>query len=398
MSPNLDKLPQSLRRAGVFLAAALLIAVGFIGCAGGSRNSGAAGRSATDVLLNLPEPGREPGKQVPDGAVPGRISESERIFVGKVLNIRWGTGNVSDMGAPGQAEVECVQAFRGVQAGQRVIVTVFRPLWRSYSDATLEAIVFSNGGADIRAGDSWLFFLGGFEKTGCANPEIPGETQVGALAYCPKGDEPIIAETRQAIELDSLALGERFAALSALLSRGRLAGAVVGPYAVSQMFALRALDGPAAARALVAALRDATNGIELRAEAPALLAGLAEEALSAQPGGKPDTELNRLARRLLLESAPDLKEAEAKIAQSYAFCVAELGPPNDLQLAQPALIAAALRALIQRDDVARQLRGAIIGTAAGIHTQFEVFMKVLAAVEQAAPARKEQGDTLRKEG
>jgi hypothetical protein len=76
------------------------------------------------LLLNLSEPGREPGKQVPDGAVPGRISESERIFVGKVLNIRWGTGNVSDMGAPGRAEVECVQAFRGVQVGQRVIVTV----------------------------------------------------------------------------------------------------------------------------------------------------------------------------------------------------------------------------------------------------------------------------------
>ena len=332
------------------------------------------------MLLNLPEPGREPGKQVPDGAVPGRISESERIFVGKVLNIQWGAGNVSGMGAPGKAEVECVQAFRGVQVGQRVIVTVFRPLWRSYSEATLEMTVFSNGGADVRPGDQWLFLLGGFEKTDYANPEIPGETQVGALAYCPKGDEPVIAETEQAVALDSLAPRERFAALAALLRRGRLTSAIVGPYAVSQIFALRALDGPAAARTLAAALRDATNGVELRAEAPPLLAGLAEEALSAQPGGKPDADLNRLARQLLLESAPDLKEAEAKVAQSYAFCVADLGPPNDLRLAQPALIAAALRALIQRDDVAGQLRGTTIGTAAGVHTQYEAFMKVLTAV------------------
>jgi hypothetical protein len=96
--------------------------------------------------------------------------------------------------------------------------------------------------------------------------------------------------------------------------------------------------------------------------------------------------LNRLARQLLLESAPDLKEAESKIAQSYAFYVADLGPPNDLQLAQPALIAAALRALIQRDDVAGQLRSTTIATAAGVHTQFDSFMKVLTAVAQAAPA------------
>ena len=376
------------------LAAALLIAAVFIGCAGGSRSSGAAGRPATDLLLHAPEPGREPDKQVPDGAVPGRISESERVFVGKVLNIRWGAGNVSGMGAPGQAEVECVRAFKGVQVGQRVIVTVFRPLWRSYNDATLEMIVFSNGGADVRPGDQWLFFLGGFEKTDHANPAIPGETQIGALAYCPKGDEPVIAETEQAVELDSLAPRERFAALAALLKRGRLTSAIVGPYAVSQIFALRALDGPAAARTLAAALRDATNGVELRAETPPLLAGLAEEALSAQQGGKPDTDLNQLARQLLLESAPDLEEAETKVAQSYAFYVADLGPPNDLRLAQPALIAAALRALIQRDNVARQLRGTAIGTAAGVHTQFEVFMKVLTAVAGSACSERPGEDLL----
>ena len=96
--------------------------------------------------------------------------------------------------------------------------------------------------------------------------------------------------------------------------------------------------------------------------------------------------MSRLARQLLLESAPDLKEAETKIAQSYAFCVADLGPPNDLQLAQPALIAAALRALIQRDNVAGQLRGTTITTAAGIHTQYEAFMKVLNALAPPAPA------------
>jgi hypothetical protein len=380
MSQNLDKFLQPFRRVAVLLAAALLIAVEFIGCAGGSRNSAAAGRPATDLLLNLPEPGREPGKQVPDGAVPGRINESERILVGKVLNIQWGAGNVSGMGAPGQAEVECVRAFRGVHAGQRVIVTVFQPLWRSYTDATLEMTVFSNGGADIRAGDQWLFFLGGFENTSHANPRIPGETQVGALAYCPKGDEPIIAETEQAIALESLAPKDRFAALTALLSCGRLTDAVVGPYAISQMFALCTLDGPVAARTLAAALRDATNGVELRAEVPSLLAQLAQDALSAQSGGKPDAELNRLTRQLLLESALDLKEADAKIAESYASAVADLGPPNDLRLAQPALIAAALRALIQRDDVAEQLRSTTIGTAAGTHTQFDVFMKVLNAV------------------
>jgi hypothetical protein len=389
-SPNLDNLPQAPRRAGVFLAA-LLIAAGLIGCAGGSRNSGAAGRPPTGSPANLQEPGREPGRQVPDGAIPGRISPSERVFVGKVLSIRWGAGDVSGMGAPGSAEVECVRAFRGVQVGQRVIVTVFKPLWRSYSDATLEMTVFSNGGADVRPGDQWLFLLGGFEKTDSANPEIPGETQVGALAYCPKGDEPIIAETEQAVALDSLAPGERFAALAALLTRGRLTSAIVGPYAASQMFALRALDGPAAARTLAAALRNATNGVELRAETPPLLAGLAQEALSARPGelarqgGKPDTDSNRLAWRLLLESAPDLEKAQAEIAQSYAFCVADLGPPNDLPLAQPALIAAALQAIIQRDDVAGHLRGATVSTAAGVHTQFEAFMKVLTAVEQAAP-------------
>lgn len=378
MSPNRDNLAQAPQRAGVFLAAAL-VAAGLIGCAGGSRNSRAAGGPPTVAPLNLPEPGREPGRQVPDGAVPGRISPSERVFVGKVLNIRWGEGDVSGMGAPGAAEVECVRAFRGVQAGQRVIVTVFRPLWRSYSDATLEMTIFCNGGADVRPGDQWLFLLGGFEKTDAANPEIPGETQVGALAYCPKGDEPVIAEAEQAVALDSLAPNERFAALVALLTRGRLTSAIVGPYAVSQMFALRALDGAAAARTLAAALRDPTNGVGLRAETPPLLAELAQEALSAM-------DLNRLARRLLLESAPDLEKAEAEIAQSYAFSVADLGPPNDLQLDHPELIAAALRALIQRDDVAGRLRGVTISTAAGAHTQFEAFMKVLSALEQAAPA------------
>ena len=297
-----------------------------------------------------------------------------------MLSIQWGTGNVSGMGAPGRAEVECVRAFRGVQAGQRVIVTVFRPLWRAYSEATLEVTIFSNGGVDVRPGDQWLFLLGGFEKTDSANPEIPGETQVGALAYCPKGDEPVIAETEQAAALDSLAPAERFAALAALLKRGGLTGTIVGPYAVSQIFALRALDGPAAARTLAAALRDATNGVELRAETPPLLAELAREALSAQPDGTPNADLNRLARQLLLESAPKLEKAETEVAQSYAFCVADMGPPNDLQLAQPALIAAALRALIQRDNVAGHLREATVGTAAGVHTQYEAFMKVLTAV------------------
>jgi hypothetical protein len=377
MSLNLDNLPSPLR-AGVPLAAALLVTVGLVGCAGGPRNGGAAGRPPANVLLNLPQPGREPGKQVPDGAIPGRISLSERVFVGKVLNIRWGAGDVGGMGAPGRAEVECVQAFRGVQVGQRVIVTVFKPLWRAYSDKTLETSIFSNGGADVRPGDQWLFFLGGYEKTDYADPEIPGETQVGALAYCPKGDEPVIAETQQAVALDSLAPSERFAALAALLRRGKLTSLIIGPYAVSQIFALRALDGPTAARALAAALCDATNGVELRAEVPPLLAGLAE--------GKSDTNLSRLARQLLLESAPDLKEAEAKIAQSYAFCVAELGPPNDLRLAQPALIADALRTLIQRDDVAGQLRATRISSAAGTHTQYEAFMKVLNALAQPAPA------------
>jgi hypothetical protein len=372
--------PHSLRRAGVFLAAALFIAAGFTGCAGSSRSSSAAVRPAAALPANLPEPGREPGRQVPDGAFPGRINPSERVFVGKVLSIQWGTGNVSRMGAPGQAEVECVRAFRGVQAGQRVLVTVFKPLWHPYGEATLEMTIFSNGGADVRPGDQWLFLLGGFEKTDSANPDIPGETQVGALAYCPKGDEPVIAETEQAVALDSLAPAERFAALAALLKGGRLTSAIVGAYAVSQIFALRALDGPATARTLAAALRDATNGVELRAEAPPLLAGLAQEALSAQPGGIPGIGLNRLARQLLLESAPDLVKAEAEVAQSYAFCVADLGQPNDLQLAQPALIAAALRALIQRDDVAGHLRGVTIGTAAGVHTQYEAFMKVLTAV------------------
>ncbi|MGD1000787.1 MAG: hypothetical protein ABSA67_08825 [Candidatus Brocadiia bacterium] len=380
ISPDFDNFRQALRRAGVFLAAALLIAAGFTGCAGGSGNGGAAVRPAAVSLANLPEPGREPGRQVPDGAFPGRISPSERVFIGKVLNIQWGTGDVSRMGAPGKAEVECVRAFRGVQAGQRVIVTVFKPLWRAYGEATLEMTIFSNGGADVRPGDQWLFLLGGFEKTDSANPDIPGETQVGALAYCPKGDEPVIAETEQAIALDSLAPAERFAALAALLKRGGLTSAIVGPYAVSQIFALRALDGPAAARTLAAALRDATNGVELRTEAPPLLAELAQEALSAQPGAKPDTDLNRLARQLLLESAPDLEKAEAEIAESYAFCVADMGPPNDLQLAQPALLAAALRALVQRDDVAGYLRGATVGTAAGVHTQYEAFRKVLNAV------------------
>ena len=255
--------PQALRRAGVFLAAALLIAAGFTGCANGPRNRGAAARPAAAPLANLPEPGREPGKQVPDDAFPGRISPSERVFLGKVLNIQRGTGNVSRMGAPGKAEVECVRAFRGVQVGQRVLVTVFKPLFRAYSEATLEMTIFSNGGADVRPGDQWLFLLGGFEKTDSANPEIPGETQVGALAFCPKGDEPVIAETEQAVALDSLAPADRFAALAALLKRGGLTGAIVGPYAVSQIFALRALDGPAAARTLAAALRDATNGVGL---------------------------------------------------------------------------------------------------------------------------------------
>jgi hypothetical protein len=357
---------------------AVLIAIGFIGCAGGSRNDGAAGRPAASLLANLPEPGREPGRQVPDGAVPGRINASERIFLGKVLDIQRGKGDVSSMGAPGRAEVECVRAFRGVHVGQRVLVTVFKPLWRAYGEKTLEMTVFSNNGADVRAGDQWLFFLGGFEKTEHADPDIPGETQVGALAYCPNGDEPVIAETEQAVALDSLPPGERFAALAELLKNGRLTSTIVGPYAVSQIFALRALDGPAAARLLVAVLRDATNGVELRAEVPPLLAELAEEKLN--------TDLNRLARQLLLECAPDLKEAEVQIAQSYAFCITDLGPPNDLHLAQPALIAAALKTLIQRDDVAGQLRATTIGTAAGTHTQFEAFMKVLASIEQAAPA------------
>ena len=242
---------------------------------------GAAARPAAAPLANLPEPGREPGRQVPDDAFPGRISPSERVFLGKVLNIQRGTGNVSRMGAPGKAEVECVRAFRGVQVGQRVLVTVFKPLFRAYSEATLEMTIFSNGGADVRPGDQWLFLLGGFEKTDSANPEIPGETQVGALAFCPKGDEPVIAETEQAVALDSLAPADRFAALAALLKRGGLTGAIVGPYAVSQIFALRALDGPAAARTLAAALRDATNGVELRAEVPPRLAELAEEALAS---------------------------------------------------------------------------------------------------------------------
>ncbi len=399
MSPNLDNLPLP-RRARVVLAAAVIITVGFIGCAGGSHNGDGAGRPAAPLLANLPEPGREPGRQVPDGAVPGRISESEKIFVGKVLDIQWGEGDVSGMGAPGKAEVECARAFRGVQTGERVNVTVFKPLWRSYSDKTLEMIVFSNGGADIRPGDQWLFFLGGFEKTEHANPDIPGETQVGALAYCPNGDEPVIAETEQAVALDSLAPKERFAALAALLSGGRLTSAIVGPYAVTQIFSLRALDGPAVARLLAAVLRDATNGVELRAQVPPLLAQLAEEARSAPPGGparlggKPDADLNRLARQLLLESAPDLKESEAQIAQSYAFCVADLGPPNDLQLAQPALIAAALKALIQRDEVAGQLRATTISTAAGTHTQFEAFMKVLAAIAGSGGAEPSRGDLL----
>jgi hypothetical protein len=74
-------------------------------------------------------------------------------------------------------------------------------------------------------------------------------------------------------------------------------------------------------------------------------------------------------------------KAEAEVAESYAFSVADLGPPpNALQLPQPALIAAALRVLIQRDDVAGHLRGVTIGTAAGVHTQYEAFMKVLKAV------------------
>jgi hypothetical protein len=378
-------------RAGVLLAALLAIAQ-LVGCAGGPRNVGGAGRPAANSLLNLPAPGRDPGQQVPDGAVPGRISPSERIFVGKVLNIRWGAGDVSSMGAPGRAEVECVQAFRGVQAGQHVTVTVFRPLWRAYSDKTLETSIFSSGGADVRPGDQWLFLLGGFERTDHANPEIPGETQVGALAYCPKGDEPVIAETQQAVALDSLAPGERFSALAALLNRGGLTSPIIGPYAVRQVFALRALDAAAAARTLAEALCDATNGIELRAEAPLLLAQLAKEALSAQPGalagpdGKPDVALNRLARQLLLESAPKLKEAEPRIAQSYAFCVADLGPPGDLPLAQPALIAAALQALAQRGDVAGYLRGVVISTASGTHTQFEVLMKVLNAFSPPEPA------------
>jgi len=385
MSPNLDNLPLP-RRARVVLAAAVLIAVAFIGCAGGSRPGSTAGRPTAPLLANLPEPGREPGRQVPDGAVPGRINASERIFLGKVLDIRWGEGDVSSMGAPGRAEVECVRAFRGVQIGERVNVTVFKPLWRSYGQKTLEMSVFSNDGADVRRGDPWLFFLGGFEKTDCASPDIPGETQVGALAYCPKGDEPVIAETEQAVALDSLPPRERFAALADLLRNGRFAGAVVGPYAVSQIFALRALDEPAAARTLAVVLRDAANSAELRAEIPPLLAELAE--------GKLNTDLNRLARQLLLESAPDLKEAEAQIAQSYAFCVADLGPPNDLHLAQPALIAAALKALIQRDDVAGQLRATTIGTAAGTHTQFEAFMKVLAAIAGPEGAQRPQGDLL----
>ena len=148
--------PHSLRLAGVFLAAALLIAAGFTGCAGSSRSSSAAVRLAAALPANLPEPGREPGRQVPDGAFPGRINPSERVFVGKVLSIQWGTGNVSRMGAPGQAEVECVRAFRGVQAGRRVLVTVFKPLWHPYGEATLEMTIFSNGGADVRPGDPAL--------------------------------------------------------------------------------------------------------------------------------------------------------------------------------------------------------------------------------------------------
>ena len=374
--------PRSSQRAGVFLAAALLIAA----CLDRLRRQPAEQRqrsTACGLLLagQLPEPGREPGRQVPEDAFPGRVNPSEPEFVGKVLSIQWGTGNVSGMGAPGKAEVECVRAFRGVQAGQRVIVTVFRPLWRAYSEATQEMTIFSNGGADVRPGDQWLFLLGGFEQTDSANPEIPGETQVGALAFCPKGDEPVIAETEQAVALDSLASADRFAALAALLKRGGLTGAIVGPYAVSQIFALRALDGPAAAQTLAAALGDSTNGVELRAETPPLLAALAQEALSAQPGAKPDPDLNRLARQLLLECAPEVEKAEPEVAQSYAFSVADLGPPpNDLQLPQPALIAAALRALAERDDVAGHLRGATVGTAAGVHTQFEAFKKVLNAV------------------
>ena len=183
----LCRLLRALRYAGV-LSAALVVAAEFSGCAGAPQKGAASGRSRTDVLLNVPELGREPGRQVPDGAIPGRISLSERIIVGKVMSVQWGTGNVSSMGAPGRAEVECVRAFRGAQAGQRIMVTVFKPLWRSYSDETLETSIFSNGGADVRPGDQWLFLLGGFEKSESANSSIPGETQVGALAYCPKGD------------------------------------------------------------------------------------------------------------------------------------------------------------------------------------------------------------------
>ena len=242
------------------------------------------GRRA-DLLLNLPEPGREPGKQVPDGAIPGRISPSERIFVGKVLSIQWGTGNVSGMGAPGTG-------------GSRVRAGVpGRPGRAASHRHGVQAAVALLQRRD--AGDERLQQ----RRRGCppgrpvavlprriredrvrqsGNPRRNAGRRAGLL---PEGDEPVIAETEQAVALDSLAPGERFAALAALLKRGRLTSAIVGPYAVSQIFALRALDGPTAARTLAEVLCDATNSVELRAEGPPLLAELAQEALSRSPAG-----------------------------------------------------------------------------------------------------------------
>jgi HEAT repeat protein len=330
---------------------------------------------------------REAGELLPQGSAADRVAKSERIFVGRVLDIKWEAGqNVSHMGELGRARVECLVPFRGVKAGEKVTVSVFHPRRMSHSDATLEMIIFGDHVADVRAGDRWLFFLGGYKGTSDANTDIPDETQVGALARIETGKEPIVQQTEQAVKLASLPEKERLAALVKLIEAGRLDNVVMGPYAVSQMVALWKVDGPAAARALAQVLRDTTHAAALRGTVPYNMAELARLATFVQSGEMPDTKLDLLVRRLLLESADSLKDADAELAASYASSVADLGMPADLRVSEPKRVAAVLRTLAARKEVADSLRGTSIGEGRTNITRLQQLEKVIPLVEASTPA------------